>query len=227
MPDDVLIQFINREEVAPTLFTRDGEGYLPFHYALRVLRPEVCELLLAKGANLLEPDPKGLTALHYIADQWGETKRGVRAGYLDLELPKDYFDRCLSLWRRYLNEGGSINEADNAGYTPLHTYLLSDDRVVGFDNPTKCHLDHFEKFFPPDSGVDVFAVNHEGETALHLITRREKGHYSTPIDHDKALFELMMAKGLDPLKEDARGRSALDVASACEKDSIMAILGRK
>jgi ankyrin repeat protein len=45
--------------------------------------------------------------------------------------------------------------------------------------------------------------------------------------HDKELFVMMMDKGLDPLREDSKGRSALDIASAYDKDDIVGLLGRK
>ncbi|KAH6999422.1 ankyrin repeat-containing domain protein [Ilyonectria destructans] len=174
MPDDVLVEFIHRKEVAPTLFMKDRYGFLPFHYALRMLRPEICDLMLSKGASLLEPDPYGLTALHYIAKQCFTTYRVRRSsGHLRIDLPEDYFDP----------EGGSIN--DRAKDSPM------------------CHLEDYEKLFPPDSGADIFAVNTEDST-----------YYTRP-GYDKALFEAML------------GRSALDVASACEKDDIVGVLGRK
>ncbi|KAI1643665.1 uncharacterized protein F4817DRAFT_246819 [Daldinia loculata] len=94
------------------------------------------------------------------------------------------------------------------------------------EHPGECHLLHYDKLFPRDSRVAIFAVNKELETALHVIARREKTYY-TGEGHDKAMFEAFIAKGLDPLKEDAKGRSALDVASVFEKNDIIAIFGRK
>src|SRR3569833_2108636 len=100
LPDDVLLQFIDREEVASTLLSKDKGGYSPLHYALRILRPAVCESLLSKGAQLLEPDPNGLTALHYIATQWHANDRATLAPErLDIELPRDHLDGSLALWR--------------------------------------------------------------------------------------------------------------------------------
>ncbi|KAH6887045.1 ankyrin repeat-containing domain protein, partial [Thelonectria olida] len=228
VPDEVVAQFINREEVAPTLSTRSKDGFLPFHCALRTLRPGICDLLISKGASLFEPDPNGLTTLHHIATQWYQLSRPTTVGddvRMEFELPGEYFDGCLGLWQRFLAEGGSVNAADNDGNTPLHEYLLSRDKLKRRGDSGVCHLDHYEKFFPPSSDVDVFAANHAGDTALHVIARRDKAH-NRDSEHDKALFRAMMDKGLDPLKEDARGRSALDVASACDKDDIVGMLGR-
>ncbi|KAF4500341.1 Ankyrin-3 [Fusarium agapanthi] len=227
LPDDTLIEFINRTEVASTLFQADEEGYLPLHYALRLLRPRVCEALLMKGADLLQPDPEGRTALHYIASQCLlNTREPGSPGRLNIELGDDYFNQCHVLWKKFIVQGGSINFPDKAGNTPLHTYLSSPPSN-GYDcHPESCHTDHFTILFPEDSGVDIFALNKSGEGALHMIAGRVN-MYNTVQGHDKKLFLLMMNKGLDPLKEDQKGRSALDIANACEKDDIVGLLGRK
>ncbi|CAG7566385.1 unnamed protein product [Fusarium equiseti] len=225
-PDVVLLDFINRAEVAPTLLQKDGQGYSPLHHALGTLRPAVCEALLAKGADLLESDPQGRTALHYIASQCLLQERGMSPfGRYSHELPDDFFDGCVSLWQKCLSQGGSINAVDDAGETPLHAYLsiLDPQRE---QEKTNWHVEHYNSFFPENSDVDVFAVNKAGETMLHKIAARPVSRYLLD-GHDKALFLMMMDKGLDPLKEDTKGRSALDVASACEKDDIVGLLGRK
>ncbi|KAJ4258844.1 hypothetical protein NW762_007931 [Fusarium torreyae] len=226
LPDDVPIEFINRPEVAPTLFLKDNEGYSPLHYALRLLRPGVCETLLSKGADLLEPDPKGRTALHFIAAQCIRVlRRPCCAGRLDIDLGKDFFDRCAILWNKFLAQGGSINAVDNEGNTPLHVYLSSEDGESHRRSEIEtCHVHHYDKLFPEDSDIDIFAVNHAGETALHMVARKE---HHLEEEHDKRLFVFMMEKGVDPLREDVKGRSALDVASACEKHGIVGLLGRK
>ena len=225
-PDVVLLEFINRDEVAPTLSQKDGQGFSPLHYALGTLRPAVCEALLAKGADLLEPDPHGRTALHYIASQCLLQDRAMSPfGRHTHELADEFFDGCVSLWQRYLSLGGSINAVDEAGETPLHAYLSMLDPQREQEK-THCHVEHYNSLFSENTGVDVFAVNNAGETMLHKIAARPVSRYLLD-GHDKALFLMMMDKGLDPLKEDTNGRSALDVASACEKDDIVGLLGRK
>ncbi|KAK4444770.1 ankyrin repeat-containing domain protein [Podospora aff. communis PSN243] len=229
--DNTITEFINRDEVRPTLFIKDNDGYTPLHYALRFLRPEICELLLSKGANLLEADPNGQTALHHIAHQINRTRRPSPT-VLETDLPADYESKCLALWNKCLSQGGSINTADNQGNTPLHIFILSDVHRPRYseDNPTStwqevCHLRMYDMLFPADSGVDVFAVNNEGETMLHVAARR-KAKYGQVEGHDKKVFVAFVAKGLDLLREDGKGRSALDVASACEKDDIVGAFRR-
>ncbi|KAK1757210.1 ankyrin repeat-containing domain protein [Echria macrotheca] len=230
LPEEVLIQFINRPEVGPTLLVKDKDGFSPLHYALRLLRPSVCELLFAKGADLLEPDPNGLVALHHIANQFLRSSLVSVGGRVTVEVPDNYPDQCLALWKKFLAAGGDINAADRDGNTPLHRYLLSSDYsghlAVWRDVPT-CHLHYYDRLFPAEGGVDVFAVNKKGETALHLIARRSGRWTRENDEHNKALFVAMMGKKLDPLKEDKHGRSALDVASAVGKKDIVALFGNK
>lgn len=219
-PSDVALEFINREEVAPVLLQSDGDGLSPLQCALRCLHPVVCELLDSKGADLLEIDPVGQTALHRIA---GQCLRTYSPG------GSDVFEACLRLWRRVLAEGCPINARDSEGNTPLHTYLLSPTRVTTFTRlgeTDRSHLEVCDELFPADCGVDVLAVNDDGETALHMVARRKQTQFLGQ-GRDRELFEAMMGKGVDPLAEDARGRSALDVASACGKNDIVELLKRK
>ena len=223
MPDDALLQFINREEVAPTLSTKDNAGYSPFHYALRILRPEVCELLLSKGANILEPDPAGFTVLHHVATQWSATSQQPSASRrLSIDLPASYFDSSLALWQRFLAARGTINAADKSGNTPLHIFMLSVETRDTPEDTDVCHVDYFDKLFPSKSGVNIFATNLEREIALHVMARRM---YQTP-EHEKRLFKAMMDRGLDPLDEDSQGRTPLDITSACRQDAILEMFGR-
>lgn len=226
--DDVITEFVNLDAVRPILLLKDNDGYTPLHYALRCLRPQICELLLSKGANLVDADPNGQTALHHIANQINRIYRPSPTSFSE-NLPFDYPDKCLALWNRFLSEGGSINTPDKDGNRPLHTYLLSNDRSrrSASDPAFKaCHMEFYNKLFTPATGVDIFAVNNNGETMLHVLARRTASYYSMD-EHDKEMFLAMVTKGLDPLREDAKGRSALDVASACDKEVIVAALGRK
>ncbi|KAJ4013738.1 hypothetical protein NW766_005977 [Fusarium irregulare] len=130
-PDVVVLEFVDREEVAPTLLQKDGQGFSALHYALGTLRPAVCEALLAKGADLLEPDPQGRTALHYIASQCLLQDRATSPfGRHTHELANDFMDGCVSLWQKYLSLGGCINVVDDAGETPLHAEPCWGDNVA-------------------------------------------------------------------------------------------------
>jgi ankyrin repeat protein len=205
---DTILQFLDREPENCKLLIkqRDNEGFTPIHSALRVLRPEVCEKLLELGAQILEPDPTGATVLHRIAAQYLNKNRISRSHHLSQENPPEYYSSALRIFRKYLSLGGSINARDNTGSPPLFLYLSSK-----FYYKTGTHVEKFADLFPDNSAVDFQATNKEGETALHIISKVG----------GKETFEFMMKKGLDPLQEDAKGRTALDVAAACEMKEIL------
>ncbi|KEY64267.1 hypothetical protein S7711_09307 [Stachybotrys chartarum IBT 7711] len=231
LPKQIVMDFICRDEVAPTLLTKDEDAFSPLHYALRLLQPLACKLLLARGANLFEPDPEGRTALHYIARHFlaADTRLERNDRFTGRDRQKDHLDQCLRLWRSCVAQGADVNGRDHAGNTPLHADVSSSCiRGMEADHGSKtCHVDYYDRLFPAGCGVDVHAANHEGETALHVIAKRNGRRSANTTKHDKALFEMMLDKGLDPLREDAWGRSALDVASACGKDAIVSIFARK
>lgn len=223
MEDDVVLQFLDRPEVKPTLFTKDSEGYNPLHYAFRVLRPAAVESLLSKGVNVLTPDPQSKIALHYIADQCLQIHRDRRnQGRLQIDQPTSFFEQSLTLWNKFLSAGGDINARDENGDPPLFTYLASQMQYDYRKTTNSCHIDYFEKLFPSNCEVDLQAINQEGESALHIVAKRS----TSSSEHDEKLFEMLMKKGLDALKEDNKGRSALDVASACGQEGIVGLLSR-
>jgi ankyrin repeat protein len=205
---DTVLQFLDREPEKCKLLIkqRDNEGFTPIHSALRVLRPEVCEKFLELGAQILEPDPTGATVLHRIAAQYLNKNRLSRSHHLAQENLPEYYSSALRIFRKYLSLGGSINARDNTGSPPLFPYLSSK-----FYYKTGTHVEKFADLFPDNSAVDFQATNNEGETALHIISKVG----------GKEIFEFMVKKGLDPLQEDANGRTALDVAAACEMKEIL------
>ncbi|KAK0664036.1 putative ankyrin [Cercophora samala] len=250
-PEDEVCLFIRRAEIASTTLLKDDDGFSPLHYALKLLRPKACELLCSMGADILEPDPDGFSALHQIAAQCLETSRfylhPITQKSKHFEHPPTYFEGCLALWQRYLKAGGDINvvASDKDGNMPLQTFVLCPDPMwttTHSHDLTACHLQQYKRLFPAESGVDVSVVSREGETILHLVARREGGfgrenwirelhrrEYGRSlkeefVPHDKQLFGAFMDMGLDPLREDKKGRSALDVASACGKTYILELV---
>lgn len=223
--DETILQLINRKETKKILSQRNKHGHTPLHYALRLLRPNACSALMSKGTNLHEKDPEGNTALHFIAGQCLSTRRpGKNAGKLPRNQPEGFFDTSVDIWNEYLSAGASINVRNAKGDTPLHTYFSAEVLYsYSTNDPVRSHIDRYERLFSASSGVDVQAVNNEGETILHIIAQRKSANE----EDEGALFEFMMKKGLDPLKEDGKGRSSLDVASACGKEGILEIFGRK
>jgi ankyrin repeat protein len=224
---DTILQFLERQESKVLLHQKDNTGFSPLNCALRTLRPAVCEALISLGCDLLQPDPNGATALHHISSQALQVHQPKRSsGNLQQEHPAHYLAGCLRLWRLYIDLGGDINARDNYGSPALFYYLSSSQKDLysrmDSNKDSVCHVENFAKFFDgKGEETDFHARNADGETALHVIARREKNSF-TKVGHDKALFELFAVdKGLDPLAEDGSGRSSLDVAAACEKGEIL------
>ncbi|RDL32415.1 Ankyrin [Venustampulla echinocandica] len=223
MEDEAIVQFLGHD-VAKTLFhQKDEKGFAPFDCALRLLRPAVVEVLLTMGADLLSPDPTGATALHHIAAQCLHSRRKLNRRTWGNEYTADYYTDLLALWKKFLALGGSINIRDSKGSPPLFYYLSASQRD-DYKAPENscCHVENFAIYFSEGvaEDLDIFAKNNDGENVLHIIARREKNMATKPT-HDKPLFELFVSKGLNPLEEDEKGRSSLDVAAACDQKRIL------
>lgn len=198
------------------LHQTNRKGFTPLNSAFRFLRPVLIEVLLDMGADLLQPDPNGATALHQIAAQCLLQYKQQRRSWLQEPQDPKYFAQCASLWSKFLSLGGDINAQDKDGSPPLFFYLEN------------CNtFDFFETYEELLDKANVHARNNNGETVLHVIARKKKTSEEISSREkdtgkiDRKLFEFMAAKGLDPLAEDRRGRSSLDVAAACGKKDIL------
>jgi ankyrin repeat protein len=221
---DTIMQVLEKEPEAckQMLNHKDNEGYTPFHSCLRVLRPEVCFKLLDLGADLLNPDPTGATALHHISSQYLQQHRPQRGNHLRQKHPDDYHEKALRLWSRYLDLGSSINVRDGTGSPPLFSYLSSPP-TEGYNQHPCCHLESFSELFNAND-LDITAINKVGDTALHLIAKRGRNHYSKE-EHDKQLIQFFV-KRIDPLAENKDGMTALDVAAAMGRTEILELFQR-
>jgi hypothetical protein len=79
---------------------------------------------------------------------------------------------------------------------------------------------------------DVFAVNDEGNTLLHVVAGRKDdvayNYEEGPRDGDSVtLFRELMERGLDPRREYKRDLSALDVTAAYKKEGVLRLFGRE
>jgi ankyrin repeat protein len=225
---DTIMQIIEKEAEAckKMLKHTDREGYTPFHSALRVLRPDICFKLLDLGADLLNPDSTGATALHHIAAQYLQKDRPQRGLHLTQKHRDDHHARALALYNRYLTlNPSSINIRDATNSPPLFAFLSSKSTMSTHpDQETKCcHLSHFPDLFSGPE-VDLTARNTAGETALHIIARRERG-YCEDESHDRLLMEFFV-KHVDMLAEDEKGLTALDVAAAVGKKGVLELFCR-
>ncbi|CZR55172.1 uncharacterized protein PAC_05058 [Phialocephala subalpina] len=231
MEEDAILQFLEFPAAKDLLLKKDKKGYSSLHEALKVLRPRTIEKLLSMGANLQSPDPENKTALHHVAKQCLEITERQRASHLRREHPPEWHTGLYILWKKFLADGGDIDCKDKGGNTPLFIFLSTSQGSKGAH-----HLETLDKFFDHKAKcgegedqdeelewkADIFVRNNEGETALHVVAR--SGLALPEIEKD--LFAELVKRGLDPLAEDAQGRSALDVAAACGKGPILEMFER-
>ncbi|KAH8648295.1 ankyrin repeat-containing domain protein [Tricladium varicosporioides] len=223
MGDDAINQFLAYPAASALLRQKDGSGFTPLNCALRSLRPSVVQAIVNMKEDLLSADPTGATALHRIAAQYISKRAEPRKGSWGRDHGPGFYSDALILWKMFLSLGGSINVRDKEGSPPLFYYLSSPQRN-DYDEPEDscCHLENLDAYFSEEvaKNLDWHAKNNDGENALHVIARRAKNQQTKP-KHDKMLFQFFMSKGLNPLEEDGKGRSSLDIAAACEQKGIL------
>ncbi|KAJ5556445.1 hypothetical protein N7494_000360 [Penicillium frequentans] len=174
------------------------------------------ELLLDHGANPVQPDKRGDTALHHLA------KSLRHQGFKDL-------------FQRFLNAGVDINARNEKGRSPLFYYVegavQADWIPQGGDNSSDERHDPFFDFFK-DAEADFFASDKEGTTLLHLLATRktdtwESASLQEGTDASVGRFKFLMGLGLDPMAEDAQQRTSLGVAAAYRSEHIIKLSKRK
>src|SRR5699024_847631 len=118
--------------------------------------------------------------------------------------------------------GININSRNNQGDTPVFKYI---EVQFASMNRYLCDLSfepNYEEFVDPvlkifrEAGADFFARNNEQSSLLHLLAAIEvdgvsRKATSVPLGI-MAQFKYLMNRGLDPMAEDARQRTSLDVA---------------
>lgn len=168
-------------EKAPSLvLQKNSQGYTPYHYAVQKCWIWTARELIKAGANPVEQDPEGNTALHYLASIMYEGGSG-----------------WASTFKEFLDLGVSVNTKNYRGETPLFRYFTIECPRANISQARK----HFSPF--TEAGADVLVVNSEGEGLLHVVAKRERAE--DVVD----AFKFLMEMGLDPQMEDRRQRSAL------------------
>ncbi|KAL3451363.1 ankyrin repeat-containing domain protein [Aspergillus insuetus] len=191
---------------------RNNEGYTPFHTAVENHVFPLVDLLIERGSNPLEPDPRGNTILHHLAAYMYANKRAGMSPRI----------------ATFISAGVDINARNNEGETPLLKYMS----CAKSDHGIFKRLSVIEQFV--GMGADIFTQNNAGETILHVIASASLAEsdefYNFPSRYEKieenekeGAFKYFMAKGLDPFKEDNRQRTAVDVAAAYGKEGILAL----
>ena len=189
---------------------KNKKGYTPYHYAVQKCRVWTSRELVTAGADPLEQDPEGNTSLHYL----------VTSYYWDPPTWGPTFTEFLAL-------GVSINTPNHKGETPLFNYFRANSywRDNHLDqSPARTSLQLLE-----EAGTDLFVRNHDGKGLLHIVAKKTFSNFvmrnesgATVVD----TFKFLMEKGLDPMIEDKKQRSALDVAAACGNHGILDLFKR-
>ncbi|KAJ5208065.1 hypothetical protein N7449_002444 [Penicillium cf. viridicatum] len=190
---------------------KKGETF--FHRILISEDFDLIDDLLELGADPLQPDPNGNTALHHLAE---------------------HLNKSQAHFKRFLEAGVDINSRNNQGDTPLFKYIENgvvapgsywdDGSYEKEDELTEAIFDLFDK-----AGADFFAQNNAGSTLLHLLASKKVSDWRAAKSSHNVVrrFQILMDRGLDPLAEDARQRTSLDVAAVCGSDHIMKLFARK
>ncbi|KAJ5693978.1 hypothetical protein N7536_004390 [Penicillium majusculum] len=190
---------------------KNGETF--FHRILILKYFDLIDDLLELGANPLQPDLNGNTALHHLAK---------------------HLDKSQAHFKRFLKAGVDINSRNNQGDTPLFKYIESyvvaprsyqdDGSYEKEDNLTEAMFNFFD-----EAGAGFFAQNNAGSSLLHLLaSKKVSRQFPAKSSHNVVRrFQILMDRGLDPLAEDARQRTSLDVAAVCGSDHIMKLFARK
>ncbi|KAJ5554058.1 hypothetical protein N7513_004017 [Penicillium frequentans] len=188
----------------------DEAGETALHHALREKRDNLIQFLLDNGADPLQPDKNGDTALHHFSTS--------------PILNKDLFER-------FLKSGVDINAQNKSGETPLFSLVKDNDGELAGQKTAQTYEDSSFEFFL-ESGADVFSRSNDGSTLLHVIAGidLEARHMFWRPSVKRACvgrFKRLMEMGLDPMFEDKRQRTSVDVAAACENELILKLFKKE
>lgn len=194
---------------------KDYSGFSPLHRALQRNKPWTCFDFIRHGADLLEPDPHGNSALHLLCAH----SFGCHENYWLMTI--------------FLMIGGQVDARNDRGQTALHVFLanIDDDDGTLIDLFAAGTCDAFGLL--TSWGADVNATDNDGNTALHVVAAKESDSPSfsmrkpgEKININASLFRRVAKLGGNPLKEDKKGRTALDIAAAMGNEGILKLYRR-
>jgi ankyrin repeat protein len=140
--------FLSKPSGRTLAIQKDKEGATPLHDALRNCQLWAVEPLLSHGANPIEQDIEGNTALHHLAPLLRYPYNSASA------------TQSLLLFKKFLDLGVDINTRNYAGETALFNGLCSS------------WFDDMPLFL--DAGGDLTVRSKKGQGLLHIVARNGK-----------------------------------------------------
>ncbi|KAL7803033.1 ankyrin repeat-containing domain protein [Trichoderma afarasin] len=224
--------FITLVEHSPAAVNMtDKQGRKPLHLALVAYADRLQESLFAikhlisAGSDISEPDPvTGNSTLHQLASRLvGHARRAAKA---------------TSLFRKF-SASLDINARNVLGETPVMRFTAAGwegtrDPKGKISHPRYAiandvmHATALGVFV--DLGADLMAVDARGQTLLHITARRELPSSSSDWDQRedlKGAFQKLMELGVDPRREDAELRTAIDIAVARKLRDVIQLFREK
>jgi ankyrin repeat protein len=211
---------------------KNDEGLTPLYYALShryyFKKLSMTKAFIKGGAELFFTGPNGESPLHLLApllmDMSPASCTGTRGLHGESSGKKDLMTEFTILYQHFVKNGCSIDARDKTGNTLLFPYVKEvKDRCPDYFTIKPPAPEDIKKMFDE---CDVFATNDEGDTLLHVVASREESEESEEDGDGVFLFKELMARGLDPRKENKKGASALDVAAVCGNTGILELFAR-
>ncbi|CAH0045009.1 unnamed protein product [Clonostachys solani] len=200
----------------------DTEGRAPIYYALSrcnnvYFNPDFrsVAMLLDAGVDPTFVDHDGNTALHLFGTSMGRVEESGIS-------PRDLFKRLLSF-------GLSVNAVNNEGETPIFYFLQgqgSKKEVKDVRREMDAQTEALEAL--ADAGAEFSVTNSSGDTLLHVVSSTQKpSEQASEQAHISELmvsrFRWLLEKGVDPMAENDRQQTCLDIASASGNEAILSL----
>jgi ankyrin repeat protein len=200
------------------------EKSTPLHIALKHIDfREPATILLENRADFHSIDGDGNSMLHLVVTN---TWYIGNAGGLTGDIP--------SMFNRLLVGGLDINATNEAGETPMFTFLR-EGKVSLRDrkNPLPRFREEYIYDFFTQHGADWRALNAKGQSLLHVVAEKSplgssslSSRSRSDTDDDQSSyackrFKALLVLGLDAGLEDKDGRTPLDVAAGSGHTKIL------
>lgn len=189
-----VIEGILQAGADPNMKNRDGlTPLLCIHRNDNCHSPKLVDILLRAGADLNTVDRDGKTVLFHLLPYWNVLWRDKAA---------------LDKIRELVSLGASTSIRDFKGRTILHEVVqtIPDGSTRRLCEGLSCEADLDTL---GGLGLDIKAIDHEGNGLLHELASREDNHYR--VSALLPLWKYLIAMGLDLADKNYAGRTPLHI----------------